>query len=465
LPISSDEESCTAGAARKSPMKDAIIVEDLSKKYELGALSHETMLRERLVNFFLGSFRKRAAKNEIIWALKNVSFRIGEREVVGIIGRNGAGKSTLLKVLSKITYPTSGHVHVRGRVASLLEVGTGFHEELTGRENIYLNGSILGMKRKEVEAKLDAILNFAGLERFVDTPIKRYSSGMRLRLGFAVAAHLDPDILIIDEILAVGDAGFQKKCLNAMEDLRSGGRTVLFVSHNMAAVENLCTRAIWIDDGQIRQDGPAHEVIEAYMSTFASSQQATMDLTQVESRRGSGEIRYTGFEILDKNGQPQPVVRSGDSVMFRFHFRAKESVRFPCFGLRLFTELGTLITETGTWHHGIGIPEVFAGDGYIDLEINSLNLLPARYLLTLNISGEKAGIEGPHMYDGLDHCAKIEMEGANIYMSGKTLDSHYGIVFFPQRWRLPVVRTKQSALLTNDSHVFDSASSETELAK
>jgi len=412
-------------------MRDAIVVEDLSKKYELGALSHETMLRERLVNFFLGSFRKRTDKNEIIWALKNVSFRIGEREVVGIIGRNGAGKSTLLKVLSKITYPTSGRVQVRGRVASLLEVGTGFHEELTGRENIYLNGSILGMKKKEVEAKLDAILNFAGVERFVDTPIKRYSSGMRLRLGFAVAAHLDPDILIIDEVLAVGDAGFQKKCLNAMEDLRSGGRTVLFVSHNMAAVENLCTRAIWIDDGEIRQDGPAHEVIETYMSTFASSQQATMDLTQVESRRGSGEIRYTGFEFLTKDGQQQTVIRSGDSLTLRLHFHTKESVHYPYFGLRLFTELGTLITETGTWHHGISIPEMPPGDGYIDLEVDSLNLMPARYLLTLGISGD-----GLKLYDGLDHCVKLEVEGANIYSSGQSLDSRYGIVFFSQRWRL-----------------------------
>jgi lipopolysaccharide transport system ATP-binding protein len=413
-------------------MRDAIIVEDLSKKFELGALSHETMLRERLVNFFTGSFRKRAAKNDVLWALKNVSFRIGEREVVGIIGRNGAGKSTLLKILSKITHPTSGRVQVRGRVASLLEVGTGFHEELTGRENIYLNGSILGMKRKEVEAKLDAILEFAGVERFVDTPIKRFSSGMRLRLGFAVAAHLDPDILIIDEVLAVGDAGFQKKCLNAMEDLRSGGRTVLFVSHNMAAVENLCTRAIWIDDGQIRQDGPAHEVIESYMATFAGSQQATTDLTQVESRRGSGEIRYTGFEFLSKDGQPLAMIRSGESVTFRFHYHARESVRYPFFGLRLFTELGTLITETGTWHHGIAIPEIPPGEGYIDLEIDSLNLMPARYLLTIGISGE-----GYHVYDNLDHCARLDVEDANIYSSGRNLIGRfYGIVFFPQRWKL-----------------------------
>src|SRR5206468_10115511 len=202
-------------------------------------------------------------KPETIWALKDVSFKVQEGEVLGIIGRNGAGKSTLLKVLSKITYPTSGKMKVNGRLAALLEVGTGFHGELSGRENIFLNGSILGMTRKEIEAKLDAIVSFAGVERFLDTPVKHYSSGMFLRLGFAVAAHLEPDVLLVDEVLAVGDAAFQKKCLNAMDEMRSGGRTVLFVSHNLAAVENLCSRALWIDNGQIRLDGKPKDVIEA----------------------------------------------------------------------------------------------------------------------------------------------------------------------------------------------------------
>src|SRR5271163_1362030 len=191
-------------------MTESIIVQDLSKRYELGALQQETQLRDQLVQLLQMPFRRRAPK-EVLWALRDVSFTVQEGEVVGIIGRNGAGKSTLLKILSKITYPTSGRVRVAGRVASLLEVGTGFHEELTGRENIFLNGSILGMKKREVESKLDSIVAFAGVERFVDTPIKRYSTGMRLRLGFAVAAHLDPDLLIVDEVLAVGDAGFQRK--------------------------------------------------------------------------------------------------------------------------------------------------------------------------------------------------------------------------------------------------------------
>ena len=212
-------------------MPKSIIVDGLSKEYRLGKLQHETMLREVLVDLVRNPFKRVRRKRESIWAVKDASFSVEEGEVVGIIGRNGAGKSTLLKLLSRITYPTSGHMTVQGRVSSLLEVGTGFHEELTGRENVFLNGSILGMKRREIISKIDEIIAFAGVEKFVDTPIKRYSSGMKLRLGFAVAAHLDPDVLFVDEVLAVGDAEFQKKCLDAMDNMSTGGRTVLFVSH------------------------------------------------------------------------------------------------------------------------------------------------------------------------------------------------------------------------------------------
>src|SRR5229473_6676788 len=201
----------------------SIEIQNLSKRYRIGRLQQGRTFREDIVEFVKRPWGRRNDEEDSIWALRNVSFDVGEGEVVGIIGKNGAGKSTLLKILSKITYPTEGNIKVNGRVASLLEVGTGFHEELTGRENIYLNGSILGMRKREVEEKLDAIVTFAGVERFVDTPIKRYSSGMRLRLGFAVAAHLDPDVLIVDEVLAVGDAGFRKKCLSTMEDLQKGG--------------------------------------------------------------------------------------------------------------------------------------------------------------------------------------------------------------------------------------------------
>ncbi|HXN53014.1 MAG TPA: ABC transporter ATP-binding protein [Candidatus Acidoferrum sp.] len=412
-------------------MSQAIAVEKLSKKFVLGALQRDTMLRERLVSLLRSPFRGRSASPNILWALRDVSFRVDAGEVVGIIGRNGAGKSTLLKVLSKITYPTSGTVQVGGRVASLLEVGTGFHEELTGRENIYLNGSILGMKHGEVAAKLDSIVDFAGVAQFLDTPIKRYSTGMRLRLGFAVAAHLDPDVLIVDEVLAVGDAGFQRKCLNTMEGLRSGGRTVLFVSHNMAAVENLCSRCIWIDGGQVCMDGSPREVIEAYMNTFANAREAMADLRSVQNRRGSGEIRYTGVEYLTSTGEPLQVVRSGDSFVIRFHYHAHKPVAYPSFGLRLYTEFGTLITDTSTWHHGIDIPLVLPGDGYVDLHIDFLNLLPARYYFSLWITGAASPV-----HDNVEHCAQLDVELANVYSSGRMLDSRSGIVFFPQRWKV-----------------------------
>jgi len=416
-------------------MNDSIRVEHLSKQYVLGKASQQTMLRERLASLLKNPFTKETAVIDTLWALRDVSFGIKEGEVVGIIGRNGAGKSTLLKILSKITYPTTGRVKVRGRVASLLEVGTGFHEELTGRENIFLNGSILGMKQREVEAKLSQIIEFAGVERFIDTPIKRYSSGMRLRLGFAVAAHLDPDVLIVDEVLAVGDAGFQKKCLSVMEDLRKGGRTVLFVSHNMAAVENLCSRGIWIDSGRVRQDGPTHQVIESYLSSFAETQQSAADLSAVETRHGNGDIRYTGISFLDMDGQPQLVTRSGDSLRLRFHYHAKKAIPYPSFGFRLLTEMGTLVTDTSTWHHSLDIPEIAPGDGHLDLEIDFLNLLPGRYDFSLWITGLSQIV-----YDGVEHCAKLEVELANIYRSGRQLDSRSGIVYFPQKWNLQGLR-------------------------
>src|SRR6266851_1859136 len=381
-------------------MTAPIRVENVSKAYRLGKAAQETMLRERVASFLRNPFSKEQDRGEILWALREVSFSIKEGEVVGIIGRNGAGKSTLLKVLSKITHPTSGRVKVAGRVASLLEVGTGFHEELTGRENIYLNGSILGMKRQEVEE------------------------------------NLDPDVLIIDEVLAVGDAGFQKKCLRVMEDLRSGGRTVLFVSHNMAAVENLCSRGIWIDNGRIREDGRTRDIIQSYMATFAEAQQAGSDLHRIEVRRGSGEIRYTGIELLSPDGQPQPVTRSGEALTIRLFYHAEKTIPYASFGIRLTTDLGTLVTDTSTWHHGIDIPEVPPGDGHIDLEIDAVSLLQASYYLSLWITGVDSRI-----HDGLEYCTRLEIGLANIYNSTRVIDSRHGILYFPQRWKLGGLQT------------------------
>lgn len=254
-----------------------------------------------------------ATPADIIWALRDASFTIKRGEVVGFIGRNGAGKSTLLKILTRITPPTSGHAKIRGRVASLLEVGTGFHQELTGRENIYLNGTILGMTKREVERKYDEIVDFSGVERFIDTPVKRYSSGMAVRLAFAVAAHLEPEILIIDEVLAVGDAAFQRKCISKMQDVRKQGRTVLFVSHNMPAVAMLCSRAILLDGGKIVVDGPPSEVIGSYLSGDGNTA-AEREWPKIETAPGRDVVRLRSIRVIGRDGRTTPSVDIREDV-------------------------------------------------------------------------------------------------------------------------------------------------------
>jgi lipopolysaccharide transport system ATP-binding protein len=413
-------------------MSTSIIVDGVSKQYRLGGMSTMTF-REKIVDWAKSPRRRREGGRPSVWALRNVSLNVQAGEVVGVIGRNGAGKSTLLKVLSRITHPTAGQISVRGRVASLLEVGVGFHPELTGRENIYLNGSILGMQKRDVTRRFDEIVEFAGIARFIDTQVKHYSTGMRLRLGFAVAAHLEPDVLVVDEVLAVGDAAFQKKCLDAMDGLQNGGRTVLFVSHNLAAVENLCTRGIWIDEGKVRMDGPAKDVIRAYMASFADAGDGGTELSNPDGRPGDGRIRFTRLEYLSPDGTPCLTMRSGDPVMLRLHYRATIDMRNVSFGFRLYTGMGTLVTETGNLLQGAPFPKIMPGTGYIDVTLDALNLLPARYLLSLWATDERGQI----VYDG-DARAVFEVEAANVYPSGWLPDSRQGIVYFPQRWAQPV---------------------------
>lgn len=291
----------------------AIRVENLGKMYRIGGKQERyRTLRDTITDIFTSPFKKTSALlsgqayaaanlHEEIWALKDVSFEIKHGEVVGIIGRNGAGKSTLLKILSRITEPTTGYVDIYGRVGALLEVGTGFHPELTGRENVYLNGAILGMSRAEIDRKFDEIVDFAGVEKFIDTPVKHYSSGMGLRLGFAVAAHLEPDILVVDEVLAVGDAEFQKKCLGKMSDVAGEGRTVLFVSHNMAAVSQLCSRSIWLHDGIYHKDDLTPKVIEKYLQSNRNNTSVSRDLSLVNRRHNI--YVPTLQEVRLKNGK------------------------------------------------------------------------------------------------------------------------------------------------------------------
>ncbi len=409
-------------------MGEAIHVEHLTKRYRLGSLRHETMLREVIT----GMFRKRERREEqTILAVNDLNFKVDQGEVVGLIGRNGAGKSTTLKLLSKITYPTSGKIHVKGRVASLIEVGTGFHDELTGRENIYLNGSILGMRKKEIDQRIDQIIHFAGVEKFIDTPIKRFSSGMRLRLGFAVAAHMDPDVLFVDEVLAVGDADFQKKCLTAMDELRSGGRTVIFVSHNMAAIENLCPRTIWIDGGKLRADGPTQQVIASYLATFSDAQRSGYDLEKVANRGGNGMMRFTRVDFLDERGEPTSVFRSGEPIRVRFHYKVNERMKNPDIALAIHSDLGTRITTVSTWQAGYYIPELEPGVGSIDLVIDTLVLQPNRYYLSMWISAVE------EWFDVLDHCIAIDVEESDTGTSlGRGLHPKWGLVYTPSRWQL-----------------------------
>jgi lipopolysaccharide transport system ATP-binding protein len=369
------------------------------------------MLREVIMQLIRSPLsRTTEADQQSIWALRDVSFSIQTGEVVGIIGRNGAGKSTLLKILSRITRPTTGLIRVRGRVASLLEVGTGFHEELTGRENVYLCGCILGMPKKRIDAKLDEIVAFSEVERFLDTPIKRYSSGMRLRLGFAVAANLESDILLVDEVLAVGDGEFQRKCLRTMGDLHNTGRTVLFVSHNLAAVENLCSRAIWIDSGRFREDGTPAQVIQSYMATFASSRDTARDLRDIKERRGSGDIRFTHIELLAPDRSQASSIRCGDALVVRLHFDAAREVVAPIFGIDIHTALGTLVAQIHTYNDDFSIPALPPGAGHIDVRIDSLNFVPGQYLLSLYVANY-----GNLYHDGLEHCTSIDVQPSTNY--------------------------------------------------
>jgi lipopolysaccharide transport system ATP-binding protein len=292
----------------------SIHTEELSKRYYIGGpqKKHDT-LRDTLADAFAAPFRRTARLlrgqataaaelHETIWALRDVSFDIKRGEVVGIIGRNGAGKSTLLKILSRITEPTAGFAEIRGRVGSLLEVGTGFHQELSGRENVYLNGAILGMKRHDIERRFDEIVAFAEVEKFIDTPVKHYSSGMYLRLAFAVAAHLEPEILLVDEVLAVGDATFQRKCLNKMEDVGQEGRTVLFVSHNMPAITRLCERAILLDEGCVLQDGAAHQIASMYLNSGLGTI-AAREWPDLAKAPGNEIVRLCAVRVRTEDGQ------------------------------------------------------------------------------------------------------------------------------------------------------------------
>jgi lipopolysaccharide transport system ATP-binding protein len=361
----------------------AIRVEGLGKRYRVGERERYLALRDALTRALLAPFRRNGTRRvaDYLWALRDVSFDVAPGEVVGLIGRNGAGKTTLLKLLSRITKPTAGFAEVHGRVGSLLEVGTGFHPELTGRENIYLSGSILGMTKREIDKKYDAIVTFAEVDRFLDTPLKHYSTGMQMRLAFAVAAHLEPEILLVDEVLAVGDLEFQRKCLGKMEEVSSSGRTILFVSHQMNQVRRLCERALWIDGGRVRAQGPTNEVVAQYESASLVSDPSS----------GARDGCFVKWSICGSGN----VVRDGlNEVSFHFHIHLDEPVSQGHFGFSVLNDSGNVLAGWG--FDGLDIP---AGSREIVLRIPSLPLRPGAYSLTCSVYNRGNNLTGGHLVE------------------------------------------------------------------
>jgi len=416
-------------------MSDVVVrTVGLGKMYHIGGERQQyRTLRETLVQAAtrpLERIRHPGAATHAsvdLWALRDVDLEVRRGEAVGIIGPNGAGKSTLLKVLSHITEPTEGRVEIKGRVASLLEVGTGFSVELTGRENIQLNGAILGMTRAEIKRKFDEIVEFSGVGRFLDTPVKRYSSGMFVRLAFAVAAHLEPEILIVDEVLAVGDASFQAKCLGKMEDVAGHGRTVLFVSHNMAAVTALCSRAVLLDNGGVVESGPTREVIDAYLQR--GKEASSTPLAQRTDRSGTGSVRYTSIGFEDATGNAATTVTSGGPVTVRLDYQSADgrpvhhavvqiAVR-GLFGQPLFICLSRVARN--------GLPDL-APSGSIRCHIPVLPLLPGVYTLDIlcRVDGRRS--------DLINHAAELTVSEGDFFGSGKLPASECGAFLVAHEW-------------------------------
>jgi lipopolysaccharide transport system ATP-binding protein len=374
----------------------AIQVGNLGKQYRLGSVTQAgyRTFREALVGLAAAPLRRprvgrTGGKPEMFWALRDVSFGIRPGEVVGIIGRNGAGKSTLLKILSRITAPTAGRVELHGRVGSLLEVGTGFHPELTGRENIVLNGAILGMSRREIARKFDQIVEFAEVERFLDTPVKRYSSGMYVRLAFAVAAHLEPEIMLVDEVLAVGDVVFQRKCLGKMNALSEGGRTVLFVSHNMPAVRSITKKCIYLRGGRVVQIGDTPEVIDTYLEDAweGRGRRDAADLDYYRrDRNGNPDVRITGVTVLGGgDGGPVPTLRTAEDFTVRCEFRASRAYPRAYVAFSIMNQQGERVATFLSSDRGDQM-SIREGASAAECRIHGLPLSPGRYSLTIGVT-------------------------------------------------------------------------------
>lgn len=413
----------------------AITVEGLGKRYRLGkSQTKPANFWQALGGALVAPFRylirstTQASEQEILWALRGVSFTVQAGEALGVVGRNGAGKTTLLKILSRITDPTEGRASLRGRVGSLLEVGTGFHPELTGRENIFLNGAILGMHRAEINSRFDEIVDFAEVERFIDTPVKYYSSGMYVRLAFSVAAHLNPEILLVDEVLAVGDLAFQKKCLGKMGNVATAGRTILLVSHNMEAILGLCSRAIWIDDGGLVADGPSSTVVEAY--TRASMDLASNVALNERTQEGPGAIKFTGFGLQDATGKKLAFAFCGQDVELVIDYETSDGQdlrnvkAWVWFRDHLGKSLALMFTHLTNQNF-----ERIPGRGRMICRLPRLTLAPGSYLV--DIATRATG----HKADKLIGAAMLEVSPGDFFGSGKPI-SDVGMFLMDHSWRL-----------------------------
>lgn len=430
-------------------MKTAIRIENLSKRYRLGE-THETTLSGRIASI-TGRLTRRApplsAKQpQDFWALHNVDLEIAEGEAMGIIGGNGAGKSTLLKILSRITQPTIGRALVRGRLSSLLEVGTGFHPELTGRENVFLNGTILGMRKQEVARKFDEIVAFAGVEKFVDTPVKRYSSGMYVRLAFAVAAHLEPDVLIVDEVLAVGDAGFQRRCLGKMDEAAKQGRTVLFVSHNMAAIQKLCSRAVWLRGGSLVRSGEPGAVIAEYLEASAetaadASIQTPGFLYRALGDAAGADARVTSLQMLNASGSSISEVGTWEPVRFRIAYEVLRPQRAFSAVLSVSTPEGVPLVLTSTAPdqniHFAAEP----GRYEVECEFERFPLAAGEYLLGLGLA-----IPGVEYVWRNETLCRLHVTPRDVFASGLPPASNRYLVAAAHRWSPPISLSAPSAI-------------------
>lgn len=412
-------------------MSTVIQVSNLSKLYRLGEIGTGTISRD-LERWYkmrirgqedpflkIGETNQRDKKgvSDVVYALRDLNFEVQQGEALGIIGKNGAGKSTLLKILSRVTSPTAGNIKVKGRVASLLEVGTGFHPELTGRENIYLNGAILGMRKKEITRKLDEIIDFSGVERYLDTPVKRYSSGMYVRLAFAVAAHLESEILIVDEVLAVGDAEFQKKCLGKMGEVSRGeGRTVLFVSHNMAAIENLCNRGMLLTNGFVHSVSDTKTIISNYLSLNSSLRQIN-DLSANKERKGNGILKFTRIVIIDdKTSEEVSEIKCGANIRFRIYLEKTESILLDfSIAIGINDQYEQRISFLSNEMLNQKIELLNDGSNFIDVVVNKIPFTPGRYNLTLfcSIKGE--------ISDWIQNAFYFDICSGDFYNTGREL--------------------------------------------